>query len=225
MVKATVRLIFVASLCVGLTGCAELVRGFATEFGAALLKEATSGHSSSRIPSQPPQFTQAEQPPPVKDQTPQLTHAEREHCSEFTGKGIEVTEPPEIVIPTDEGELQIFEAATWRLELDSERDPSRRLPVVGEGTLVITERSVFFVPPPNTAGVRIPYAVVLTAGLDPVITHAITITSCTGRFDVFVWQKQMSKHDPEAAAVAGALLKARVVAFQAATIKQAESPQ
>jgi hypothetical protein len=41
MVKATLRLIFVASLCVGLTGCAEIVRGLATEAIAALLKEAT----------------------------------------------------------------------------------------------------------------------------------------------------------------------------------------
>jgi len=55
MVKATLRLIFVASLCVGLTGCAELVRGFATEFAAALLKEATSGQSSSVVPKQLPQ--------------------------------------------------------------------------------------------------------------------------------------------------------------------------
>jgi hypothetical protein len=39
MVKATFRLIFVASLCVGLTGCAELVKSFATEFVAEILKE------------------------------------------------------------------------------------------------------------------------------------------------------------------------------------------
>jgi hypothetical protein len=103
---------------------------------------------------------------------------------------------------------------------------------VGIATLVVTERSILLLPPPNSAGVRIPYDVVLTVEIDRRFA-AITVKSCTGRFDIFHFSKEMTNKqtndtwrtlDTGTAAAAAALIKARVGAFQPTTIKQAESP-
>ena len=209
MVKAELRFALVASLCVGLTGCAAAVHGIVASALADLLKQAF--------------------PPKISSVNPyQLAQADRERCTEFTGKGVEVTEPVGLAIPTNEGEVQTFEATIWRLWAEGERFPprERREPATAEGTLAITEQSVLLVPPPGTAGVRIPYEVVLTVELNPLNAYSITVNSCTGRFEIFnVRQGQRNILDPETAAAAAAQLKVRVTAFRATTHKQTESPQ
>jgi hypothetical protein len=81
------------------------------------------------------------------------------------------------------------------------------------------------VPPPGTAGVRIPYELVLTVELNPIFPYFMTVTSCTGRFETFYfWRREPNAVDPEAAAVAVAQLKARVAAFRATTLKATDTP-
>jgi hypothetical protein len=164
----------------------------------------------------------------------QLAQLEKERCVEFVGKGIEVTEALDASIPTNEGEVQTFQRVFWQSEFEGEGYPQRerREPVTTEGTLAISEHSVLLVPPPGTAGVRIPYEVVASVELSlasvelsHVKPHSMTVKSCNGRFDIFkFWQSHENELDPEAAAVAAAQLRSRVAAFQATMQKQAESP-
>ena len=204
MVKATLRLIFVASLCVGLTGCAEVLVSFAGQFLGEALKQAF--------------------PPKLSSVNPfQLAQMDRERCRDFTRKGVAVTEPLGIAIPTNEGEVQTFEATTWRLHAEGERASQRD--AKAEGTLAITEQSVLLVPPPGTAGVRIPYEVVLGVELNPIFPYSVTVRSCTGRFETFCfWRREPNTIDPESAAAATAQLTTRVAAFQATTLKATDTP-
>jgi hypothetical protein len=205
IVNASPILALVASLSVGLTGCQGAIVFATTQLGL-LLREA--------ITFQEFPFNSS-----------QLSQADWKRCRELAAKGIEVTEPLEIAIPTNEGEVQTFEGTVWLLEYEGERYPERRLPVIAEGTLVITELSVILVPPPHTAGVRIPYQAVVTVDLNPVNRYSMNVISCTARFDTFnFWHRQTTKHDPEAAATAVAKLKARVAAFQANANRNAEVP-
>lgn len=143
--------------------------------------------------------------------------AETKRCWEFRDKGIAVTEALETTVPTDEGEVQWFEPVFWEPAFEREGHP--QLEILGtpiEGTLVITDRSILLAPPPGIAGVRIPYEIVVSAGLSPVNPHSLIVRTLCRRFDVFAfWQKQTDKFDPEAAAVAATQLKARMAAFQA----------
>jgi hypothetical protein len=205
IVNTSLRLVFVASLCVALTGCAGALF-FAGAAIGQLLHKATVG-----------------QGPAV--QSPQNASVEMGLCSEFIGRGIEVTAPVEIAIPTNEGKIQAFEATTWQFEFSGERyaQPEVRSPIAG-GTLVITEQSVLLVPPPGAAGVRIPYQVVQSVELNPVVPNSMIVNSCTGRHDVFTfWQRQTNKDDPEAAAAAVAQLKARVAAAHATAEKRIDA--
>jgi hypothetical protein len=211
VVNTSLRLVFVASLCVGLTGCADALLVGARIVGAEL------GQLLYKATSRPTSWVQSTQPASV----------EISHCSELTAKGIGLTEPLELAIPTNEGEVQTFEATIWRLELEGERHPPRELqtPVGAEGTLAVTERSVLLVSQPDTAGVRIPYDVVLMVALNPVNPYSMTVKSCTGRFDIFDFrQRHTNEHDPEAAAMAVAQINARVAVIQAATDKGGEPP-
>lgn len=205
MAKATLRLIFVASLCVGLTGCAEVVVSFAGQFLGEALKQAFPPKISSVNPYQ---LAQAQ--------------ADSERCRDLARKGVEVTEPLGIAIPTNAGEVQTHEATIWRLHAAGERVPQRE----AEGTLAITEQSVLLVPPPGTAGVLIPYEVVLTVETDPIHTYSMNVRSCTWRFETFqFWRRESNTLDPEAAAAATAQLTTRLAAFRATARKQTESPQ
>ena len=147
--------------------------------------------------------------------------AEWERCWAFIDKGIAVTEPQETAIPTDEGTVQKFAPVFWGLAFEREGRPQleqSRTPI--EGTLVITDRSILFVPPPGTAGVRIPYEIVVSASLSPVNPHSLIVRTLCRRFDVFAfWQKQPDKFDSEAAAVAVAQLKAHVATIPATAHK------
>ena len=153
----------------------------------------------------------------------QLAQLEKERCLEFIGRGIEVTEALDTSIPTNEGEVQTFEATIWRLWDEGERSSQRD--AKAEGTLAITERSILFVPPPGTAGVRIPYELVLTVELSPINPYSMTVRSCTGRFETFYfWRREPNTIDPESAAAAIAQLTTRVAAFRASTHKATDTP-
>jgi hypothetical protein len=47
-----------------------------------------------------------------------LRQTQRDRCGELTAKGITITEPAVTTIPTDEGEIQMFEPAVWRSEFE-----------------------------------------------------------------------------------------------------------
>ena len=68
--NASLRLALVASLCLGLTGCTEVVFNFAGQFLGEALKLTTPGQKSPVNPSQ-------------------LAQADWERCREFSGKGTE----------------------------------------------------------------------------------------------------------------------------------------
>src|SRR5207249_1161150 len=85
----------------------------------------------------------------------------KDRCMVFTAQGFAVTESMERATPTEEGELRTYELAFWRPEFTREGYPQveqSRTPI--EGILIITERSVSFVPPLGTTSVRIPYELV-----------------------------------------------------------------
>ena len=203
MVKATLRLIFVVSLCVGLTGC---LWGFVVGMELKpLLRDLNFSNS-----------------PPVNPNP--LAQAEWERCRESSGKGIEATKPVAIAVPTNEGEVQTFAAMTWQFGFAGEHSPLGRLSPPAGGTLVITERSVLLVSPSDAAGVRIPYQIVENVELNPATPYSMIVKSCTWRYDIFnFWQRQTNKDDPEAAAVAAEQLKSRVAAFQATTLKATDT--
>ena len=144
----------------------------------------------------------------------------KDRCLMLTAKGFSVTESLERATPTDEGEPRMFEPAFWRAEFTLEGYPQveqSRTPT--EGILVITERSVSFVPPLGTTSLRIPYELVQDV---EVRTNAVTgeagsmiVKSCFGRFDIVTFQ-QASNLDPGPTTEAAVQLKARVAAFRTA---------
>jgi hypothetical protein len=157
---------------------------------------------------------------------------QRKLCLDFANKGVAVTPQTESTIPVDEGEVHTFEPTFWRMTSTSEDYPEAERPdatIVGK--LVITERSVIFVPPPARTGVRIPREVVLSvelrkwplAGPSADERRSIIVRSCIERseilerypiferYDIFTIREM---HDPSrvnssATAAAVAQLKAR----------------
>jgi len=142
--------------------------------------------------------------------------AERERCQAYVDKGIAVTEPQETTIPADEGTPRRFAPVFWGLAYEREGHPQLEQARTSiEGVLVITDRSMIFVPPPGTAGVRIPYEIVVDAGLSPVNPQSLIVRTLCRRFDVFTfWQKHLDKFDPQAAAAVATQLEARLAALQ-----------
>jgi hypothetical protein len=144
----------------------------------------------------------------------------KDRCMMLTAKGSSVTESLERAAPTDEGEPRTFEPAFWRAEFTLEGYPQveqSRTPT--EGALVITERSVSFVPPLGTTSLRIPYELVQDVEVQ---TNAVTgkpgsmiVKSCFGRFDIVTFP-QGSNLDPGPTTEAAVQLKARVAAFRTA---------
>ena len=203
--NTSLRLGLIAFLCAGLTGCAILP--------AVGLNLAAQGVLALTLG---PVFTMGER-------------AERERCDDLASKDIAVTEPVEIAIPTDEGEVQMFERVFWRPEFEGEGYPQKERSkdsTATEGKFVITERSILLVTPPGTAGVRIPIEIVSKVDLNPVHPYSMAVKSCGGRFDIFgFWQGQANRLDPEAAAVAAAKIKARVAAIHSTAHKGTEGPQ
>ena len=145
--------------------------------------------------------------------------AETNRCREFAAKGIAAVESIDIPIPANEREAQRFEAVLWWGPAFERAGSPHQLEQSGtpaKGTLVVTDKSLYLVPPPGTAGVLIPYEVVKAVDLSPINPHSLIVRTLCHRFDIFAfWQRQADKFDPEAAAVAATQLKARVAAYQA----------
>jgi len=142
----------------------------------------------------------------------------KDRCLASTAKGLSVTESLERTTPTDEGEISMFELASWRPEFAREGYPQveqSRTPIAG--TLTLTDRSVSFVPPPGATSVRIPYELVQDV---EVSSNAVTdeprsviVKSCFGRFDIVTFQ-QADDRAPGMTAEAAVQLKARMAAFR-----------
>jgi hypothetical protein len=141
-----------------------------------------------------------------------------EMCQNLASINIAVSEVRDLGIPADEGQVSTFEPTGWHVE-SALTGPTwgERLPaiVLGgnnvaksiAGTLVITERSVLFLPSEGTTGVRIPFPPVFFTYQrfnlmgEP---RAMVIETCNRRLDVFtIWQRDGSqKPDPGANAQA-----------------------
>ncbi len=144
----------------------------------------------------------------------------KDRCVMLTGKGFAVAESFERVAPTGEGEPKTFEPALWRPEFTLEGYPQveqSRTPT--EGMLVVTERSVSFVPPLGATSVRIPYELVqdveLRGGNVSGEARSVIVKSCFGRFDIVTFP-QSGNRDPETTTEAAVNLKARLAAFRTA---------
>jgi len=148
--------------------------------------------------------------------------SQKDRCGLLKAKGLSVTESLETSAPANEGEIGTFEPAYWRPEFALEGYPEveqSRTPT--EGTLSITERSVFFVPPPGAASVRIPYELVqgvdVPKNADTGEPRSMIVKSCFGRFDIVTFRQQWSNNiDPVVTAAAADQLKTRVTKFQTA---------
>ena len=143
-----------------------------------------------------------------------------DRCMVSTAHGFTVSESFERTTPTDEGKPTTFEQAFWRPEFTRDGYPQvERFRTPTEGVLVITERSVSFVPPLGSTSVRIPYQLVqdVEVRTDAVSgePRAVIVKSCNGRFDIVTFP-QASKLDPAPTAEAAVELKSRVAAFRAA---------
>ncbi|MBK6337838.1 MAG: hypothetical protein IPG28_14330 [Betaproteobacteria bacterium] len=200
---ASLRLGIVALLCAGLTGCVTLA--------AAGLGPAAQGVLTVALS-------------PVITMYVEATKA---RCSDLANRDIAVTERVEIAIPTDEGEVLIFQVADWQPEFEGEGYPERkRAWKPTRGTLAVTDRSIIMMPPPDLVGVRVPYEIVLEVEIDPVNPHRLIVSSCFGRYDIFsFWHEQQDTFDPEAAAAVGARVKVRAVAIRASVDKGTQLPK
>jgi hypothetical protein len=148
--------------------------------------------------------------------------SEKDRCLLYTNKGISVTESLESAIQSDEGEVTIFESASWRPEFSLEGYPQvERSRTPTQGTLAISERSALFLPPPGTTSVRIPYELVQNVevhGSDATDEpRFMIVNSCFGRFDIVTFLRWPPNNlNPEATTAAAAQLKSRVAAFHTA---------
>jgi len=150
----------------------------------------------------------------------------RRFCHEVTSRGIEVSESTELRMPTDEGDVRTYEAA-WQSALAEEGYPKvepRRLPVSGK--LIVTERSVLLVPPPGTAGVRIPYEGVQNIEVRNIsasgMPYTIIVNSACGRYDIFTYVRRegTSGLDPDATTAVAKRLKDSVALLRAAAARE-----
>ena len=200
-VNAMLRFDLLACLCAGLTGCAILPV-------AALNLAAQGAHGLVALT--------------LGSLDAMNERSEVDRCAASAGKGIAISESLETTIPTDEGEVKMFELANWRLEFASEGYPqAERSRTPTEGTLAIGERSILLVPPPGTIMVRIPYALVQDVEIrSNAVTNepgSMIVKSCYGRFDIVtIRQEQSSKLDPVATTAAATSLKTHLAAFRAA---------
>ena len=195
------RLGLLACLCAGVTGCAILP--------AVGLNLAAQGAQGLVALALVPLANMQER-------------SEKDRCLLYTGKGISVTESLESAIQRDEGEVAVFESASWRPEFSLEGYPQvERSRTPTRGTLAISERSALFLPPPGTASIRIPYELVQDVevrGSDATDEPRFMIVhSCFGRFDIVTFvRRPTNDSNPEVTTAAAAQLKFRVAAFRVA---------
>lgn len=207
VMDAALRLCLVASLCAGLTGC-QVVPLLVVDASAHLLDLAIGAVVNRASP-----------------------RIDTGRCWASWNKGIAVTEQMGTLASPDEGTLTTVALADWRYVSMFEIYPDAewlRAPI--EGTLAVTERSVLLLPPPGTAGVRIPFDLVegVDAQTSDVIGEpsSVIVKSCFGRVDIFtLWQGEPKAPDPEATAVAAAKMKERLATFQASADQPAQVPQ
>jgi hypothetical protein len=148
--------------------------------------------------------------------------SQKDRCGLLKAKGLAVTESLESSPPSNEGEVGTFEPVFWRPEFALEGYPEveqSRTPT--EGALAISDKSVFFVPPPGAVTVRIPYELVqgieVPTNADTGEARSMIVKSCFGRFDIVTFGEQQSnKADPVVTAAAADQLKSRVTKFQKA---------
>ena len=183
----------IALLCAGLTACAALAPVMLPPLVLTAGVVGISGLACSTDP---------------------LCEAEVYPCLASDGKNIEVTEPSGIAIPADEGRVATFAPAYWQPQFESEGSSRAGRPAE-PGTLVVTDRSVLFVPPPGAQGVRVPLAGIQAVQLQRDSSAAprqLTVESCFGRLDRFVFGQRQhpDRLDAEATAAAGAEIRARV---------------
>jgi hypothetical protein len=189
-----------ALLCAGLTGCAALAPVVLPQLALTAGVAGLSGVACATDP-----------------------HCEGapNPCFAPDRKDIEVSESSAITIPADEGRVVSFAPAYWQSPFDTAG--SSRTPRPAEampGTFVVTDKSALFVPPAGTEGVRLPLAGIedVRVQRDSSATpRQLTVESCSGRLDRFVFGTpgQPGRSDSEATAVAAAEIKARVASARA----------
>ncbi len=149
-----------------------------------------------------------------------MQESTEERCKLMTDKGITIGESLEVIPPSNEGKVATFEPAQWHLEWARDGYPqieSTRRPV--DGTLSITDRSVFFAPAAGAVSIRIPYELVQEVDFARVTAtgevRSLVVKSCFGRFDIVTLTgPRSSAVDKAATDAAAAEIKARVAAFE-----------
>jgi hypothetical protein len=148
--------------------------------------------------------------------------SEKDRCVKFVAKGGAITESLETLVPANEGAAREFAPTYWQTEFARDGYPQverARTPL--EGKLAITERSVFFVPPPGATSIRIPYELVqdveVRASSDAGAPRSMIVKSCFGRFDIVSFARRPPEE--QTATVAASELKARMTAAHAAADK------
>lgn len=141
-------------------------------------------------------------------------------CLDWARMNIVASEVPDLTVPADEGQVSMFAPANWQVEsallsqmwaleralLAELGTKSLTAPIAG--SLVITERSVLFVPSVGTTGVRIPFATIWNTDArynlmgEP---RAIVIETCARRLDVFTLGQKDDSQRPDPHAIAHAL--------------------
>ena len=183
------------TLCAALSGCAAPI------IGAALAAQGTSAAVALSLG-------------PLDDLRDRTAD---DQCRVLADRGISITESLESRAPTNEGPSVAFEPAWWRPEFAREGYPRiERSRTPREGTLVITDRSLTFAPPPGAVSIRIPYELVRTVevGANVADTAATLIVgSCDGRFDIIAFGQGM-KPDAAMTTDAAATLRARIGALR-----------
>jgi hypothetical protein len=144
----------------------------------------------------------------------------KDQCLVLSEKGFSVSESLERAAAADEGDTRTFERAFWRPEFAREGYPQvERLRTPVEGTLMISDQSLSFVPSPGAASVHIPFELVRDVEIrSNALTGepgAMIVRSCHGRFDIVTFARA-GKPDSLATTEAAVELRARMDARRTA---------
>ncbi len=190
-----------ALLCAGLTACAALAPVVLPQLAVTAGVAGLSGIACASDPS---------------------CEGEANPCLASGGNDIEVTETFAVAIPADEGRVASFAPAYWQPQFESTGSSRAGRPAEPTaGAFFVTDKSALFVPPPGAEGVRLPLAGVQNVQLQRDSSAAprqLTVESCFGRLDRFVFghRQQPDRLDSEATAAAAAEIKVRIEAARSA---------
>jgi len=204
-----IRAVVGALLCAGLSACAALLP-------AVMLPQLAVGVGIAGLTG----ITCANDP---------MCEGQASQCFAAGGKDLEVTVHSGTAIPAGEEMVARFTPAYWEPQFESEGSSrADRAAETMSGSFAVTDKSVLFMARSGVDGVRVPLAAILNVEVQRNSTAAprqLTVESCFGRLDRFMFgqAQQPYKLDSDATAAAASAVRARVAASRPATTREVDA--